>query len=288
MDVKPLFAFHPGRRFPAYTVTGGECALECRHCDHRWLEGMADAKKPEELWKKAQGLAANNGIGFLLSGGCDASGSVPLESYLPTIQRILCKTDLIVNVHTGIVTENVAKQLGEIGVKVVSADVVGSNETVRNVMGIDRKASDFSDGIKLLLDAGIEHIVPHICVGLDHGKIVGELEALAAIKEIFEPKALVLISLIPTRRTAMEHVDPPSPRDLGKVVAEARRLFPETFLLLGCMRNRTTPGLEEEAVNAGIDGIVNPSAACLDWVRDQGREVVKRDGCCALAGLDQA
>ena len=45
-------------RFPAFSITGGACALNCDHCQAKILEPMIPATSPAELDRKVRDLVA--------------------------------------------------------------------------------------------------------------------------------------------------------------------------------------------------------------------------------------
>ncbi len=56
--------------FPAFSITGGACALNCDHCQAKILEPMIAAPSPAELERKVRDLVQLKDLrGFLLSGG---------------------------------------------------------------------------------------------------------------------------------------------------------------------------------------------------------------------------
>ena len=41
--------------WPAVSITGGECQLQCDHCKAKILEPMIPARTPDELWRVVNG-----------------------------------------------------------------------------------------------------------------------------------------------------------------------------------------------------------------------------------------
>ena len=75
--------------FPAFSITGGACALNCDHCQAKILEPMLPATSPAELERKVRDLILLKDLrGFLLSGGSNRQNEVPYERYYPTIERL--------------------------------------------------------------------------------------------------------------------------------------------------------------------------------------------------------
>jgi hypothetical protein len=240
---------------------------------------MEAATTPDALWKFAQGLAASGGTGLLLSGGCDANGHVPLERFLPIIPRIRKALKLKVNAHVGVSGRDFLDALASAAPDVVSVDVVGSDEVVREVFGLDADADAYWSTYEGLLSRGL-NAVPHLTVGLRGGNDSGEEAAIDRLAKI-KPRRLVLNFLVPTKGTRYENAGFDRARAL-EVVALARKKMPDAFIVLGCMRPRGIDDFVAAAVEIGVDGIVNPPRAVVDAWESSGTEVVRRNLCCAL------
>lgn len=279
--------YYPLPRFPNVSVTGGGCALGCKHCGGYYLRGMEGAETPSKLKAFCTRLEADGGIGLLVSGGCDAEGRVPLDRFLGALRWVKENTGLIVNVHTGLLDHGQAEEIGSTGVDIVSVDVVGSNETIRRVYGLSATVDDYRETLNSLKEARVPHIVPHICVGLDFGKIRGEATALEVARGI-DPELVVILGLMPTPGTAMESVKPPSAEALARAVTAARLMFPEAGVALGCMRPRIRKGrIEELAMKAGASRLVLPSRSTIEKAEAGGFRVMHLDGCCSIpVGLE--
>ena len=63
-----LKIYIPDKRFPAISITGSECELNCEHCNKKYLNGMKDLRKNEELKRFLYRHHENNGVGVLISG----------------------------------------------------------------------------------------------------------------------------------------------------------------------------------------------------------------------------
>ncbi len=274
--------YHPHPRFPAVSITGNRCALRCRHCGGRYLKGMIPIYSPGKLIEFSLNLEQRGGVGLLVSGGCTPEGRVPLEGFLEALQWIKEHTGLIVNIHTGLIDERRAEELASTGIDIASVDVVGSNETIRRVYGLEATVEDYRRTLQSLMDTSIPAVVPHLCVGLDHGRIVGEAKALEIIQEA-RPRQVDIIALIPTHGTPMENVQPPTPMDVAKVIALARLLLPKAGISLGCMRPRVDrESMEILCLRAGADRMVLPSRAAREWVKAQGLRILDLNGCCSI------
>jgi len=273
--------FYPGSSFPAVSVTGGSCSLDCRHCSRKYLEGMVPATAPEELLEVAEALAERGAKGFLLSGGADDKGKVPLYRFADAIREIKSTTDLKVNAHVGLTPRRELAALVGAGVDAFSVDVYGSDETVREVLGLSAGVEDYMSVISDLKELGAPIVAPHICIGIHGGEVKGEFRAVERLQKL-APRELVLISLIPTSGTAYADRSAPDKGSVLSVIRHARTALPDTKLLLGCMRSKRNRSWEIEFVEAGLDGIVLPAASTVERLKDEGFSVRKRAVCCAI------
>jgi len=222
----------------------------------------------------------------LLSGGYNEEGYVPFEPFLDAIERVKRETGLFISAHTGLVPGWLAQELGKAGVDLVDFDLIGDDETVELVMGIDRSVEDYRRAMKAL-ERSLPHVVPHICIGLHAGELRGEFRALEMVSG-FKISGLVFLALVPTPGTPFEKVESPSPPAVGEVIARARLSFPEIPLALGCMRPRSRHRVEFEfqAVRSGVDRMVAPAPDTIKEVKRKGIEVKRVDACCSLPVSD--
>lgn len=280
--VGTLLACYPGPKFPTLSVTGGGCSLNCKHCGGRYLQRMIPCPQPDILLTTCIRLAENGAKGVLISGGYNEEGWVPLGPFLDAIERVKRETGLFLNVHTGLVPPLLAKELGRAGVDMASVDLIGSDETIALALGIEKTTRDYERTLKELKRA-VPHVVPHICIGLHEGKIKGEAKALEIAAKI-QPATLVFLVLTPTAGTQFEKIPPPSPPEVGGVIADARLKFPEATIALGCMRPRGDKRAEFElqALRSGVDRIEIPSEQTIEAARRLGLDIRRLEACCAV------
>lgn len=258
---------------------------------------MTTATTPDTLLSTAQSLESGGAKGLLLSGGCDPEGEMlNLQQLLPTIKKVKRSTDLILKLHTGLVDRTLAECIHEAEVDVASMEMVGAGESIREVFGLPYDVGTYADTFRNLSDAGMEHISPHIAVGLHHGGLLGEFNALDLLKRTIDPESIAIIVFRPTKGTPMADLPPPSPDSVGRVVAHARKLFQNKKILLGSLRPRligrgepTGPtlgegtgmvptmkvpdsrlGIELAALNNGADAVEIPSPGMLSVMRGRG------------------
>ncbi len=256
----------PTRTIPI-SVTGSKCALDCLHCAGNYLEGKTDVHELDGLSEASS---------YLITGGCDTEGKVPILEHLDDLSSLPKESTKIG--HTGLVDEHEVEQLSEL-IDIVSFDFVLDDGTIRDIFGLDKSASDFIKSYSWL-----SHRIPtfpHLTIGLNKGRLAGELEALDILSG-FGTRSVVLNVFIPTRGTQLGNVPPPSLQDVRRVIERARDSFDEIYL--GCMRPGGTyrKELDVMALDEGIDRIVNPSKPSRDLAVKKGLEIEWREECCIL------
>lgn len=250
------------------------------------MNTMYSAVTPEELLNTCATLKEKGAKGCLISGGCLPNGTVPLGGFMTTIAKIKKHLGLTVFVHTGIVDCTTANALKKAGVDAALIDIIGSNETIREIYNLDITVKDYADSLRALAAAQMP-FVPHVIVGLHYGKLKGEWKALKLISK-YTPSALVVIAFMPIRNTEMEKNKPPRPQDIARVLAGGRLLFPDTPLVLGCMRPRDGQRGETEilAIKAGVDAIAFPTEQAVRFAENQKLRVSFSSYCCSQIYLD--
>jgi uncharacterized radical SAM superfamily protein len=269
--------------FVSLSVTGTSCSLQCEHCGGRLLKGMEPTTSPERLFERCHEIKKLGGQGVLISGGSDSKGYVPLERFTDSIQRVKSELDLEVVVHTGLVSEKTAQGLAEAQIDAAMLDIIGDEHVSRTVYHIDDGPRKMRQSLDIMEGLGIP-TVPHVLVGLDYGRLAGEIEALDMIAQ-GNPAAVVVIALSPLRKTPMEGVTPPSPDDIGRVMTVARLGMKEVPLLLGCARPMGDHKIETDkyAISSGVNGIALISQDGADFAHKKGLNTVFLDVCCSLA-----
>lgn len=267
-------------RYPALSITGDVCALECDHCRGRILSSMIDADSADRLVSRCRRLAAKGNVGVLISGGCNDQGRLPWDRFLAAIATIKGETGLFVSVHGGLVDDADARGLKQAGVDQVLIDVIGDDQTLQSVyhlpFGMERIAASMAS----LQRAGIP-MVPHIVCGLHYGRMRGEKNAVAMISR-FRVQQVAIVSLMPLPGTPMENMRPPAPEAVADIIAEARLAMPHVPLSLGCARQRGNRRLEVLAVDAGVNRLALPSEAAVERAQSYGLDIGYRETCCSV------
>jgi uncharacterized radical SAM superfamily protein len=268
--------------FPSISVTASSCSLKCKHCGSIVLNTMYPANSPRKLLALCRDLKGKGAVGCLISGGCSPDGSVPLERFVDTIAEIKRELGLTMVVHTGVVNKDVARQLRKSGVDAALIDVIGSDETIREICNVNFTVEDYEKSLQALREAEVP-TVPHVLVGLHYGRLAGELRALEMISR-FKPSAIIIIAFMPIRGTVMEKVAPPSSLDVGKVIVAARFMMPFTPLVLGCMRPKGLHRVKTDvlAVRAGVNAIAFPAGEAVELAKSLGYSISFSSLCCSL------
>ncbi|MFX1326061.1 MAG: radical SAM protein, partial [Promethearchaeota archaeon] len=232
-----LKIYNPTRKFPAISITGSNCALNCEHCNKKYLKGMTSILENKDLEDFLLEHSNNGGTGALISGGSRLDGSVPLLNFLDSIKKVKNESNLIINTHTGFLNENTARKLADANVDIVSFDINMDKDVVRDIYHLNIDLEEYRRAIGLLNSYNL-NVVPHICVGLYYGRLHKELDTIRFIKETLEnPSLIVVIALIPPKKSRIKF-ETPRPEFIAKIIAIIRFIFPRTEISLGCMRPR--------------------------------------------------
>jgi uncharacterized radical SAM superfamily protein len=269
--------------FPAFSITAAGCALNCDHCQARILEPMIPATNPQMLDERVRELIASQDLrGFLLSGGSTHRNEIRYERFYPVVEKL--KRDfpyLKIAIHSALLDEARAKRMEAAGVDTAMMDVIGAQETIREVYHLDRPVEDFETTLAALCATRME-VVPHIVIGLHYGRILGEANALDIVSR-HRVHSLVLVVIMPfyARPGTFET---PRADAVGRIFLEARRRIPDREVLLGCAR---PPGMHRRAtdayaVMAGLDGIAFPAEGTLAVADAIGRPAVQEHACCSM------
>jgi uncharacterized radical SAM superfamily protein len=266
--------------FPTISITGTSCSLNCNHCGGRLLETMIPATSPQMLVETCRKIKAKGSVGCLISGGCLPDGSVPIERFIDAIAEAK-RLGLTVVVHTGLIDLDTARRLKSAEVDAVSIDIIGSEETAKEIYHIDASTKNYRQSLLSLKSSGI-HFTPHVLVGLHYGEIRGELNALRMTAEC-QPSALILIVFFPIRGTKMENVEPPSPETVADMLVNARAMMPKVPIALGCARpkGKHRTNLDVLAVKAGVNGVAFPTVEAVNAAEKLGLEVTFSGLCCS-------
>lgn len=233
---EPL-VFTPRNRFITISITGFSCPLNCGFCMGHYLRGMIPVVSPKNLFDAIRYYYRKGVRGFLISGGFDPKGTLPINAFLPWIKEAKRLFDIVVSIHPGLVDRYAAVRLREAGVDIIDYELVLSNRVIREIMNLHGRSSvDYIKSMENLYKYGPPFIAPHIMIGANYGFIEWEYRALEIILD-YKPYITVFLSLIPTKNTPMENVKPVQSRRFIEFIEYARnKLSAKTILSLGCMR----------------------------------------------------
>jgi hypothetical protein len=269
--------------FPSFSITAGACGLNCDHCRAEILKPMIAATSPAMLDQKVRQLVATQNLqGFLLSGGSNRRNEIPYERYYPVVEAL--KRDfpaMKIAIHTALTDERGARAMESAGVDTAMMDVIGADETIRDVYHLDRPVEDFEATLAALCSTSME-VSPHIVIGLHYGRMLGETNALDIVSR-HAVAALVLVVVMPFYAKPGLYAVPDA-GDVGRIFGEARRRLADRQVLLGCAR---PPGLHKRivdayAVMAGLDGIAFPADGAVAVANAIGRPHHQEHACCSI------
>jgi lipoyl synthase len=226
------------------------CEQNCVHCQGLFLQYMSDSID----WTKES---------FLVSGGCDSYGRVPLDVDLI---RKLKEHGKKVNVHCGLVDPHKAAELGRYS-DAVSFDFVSDNDIIRSVYHLKRTEEDYVRSLQALQKHC--HVVPHVMIGLGNESRSIRLLHEQGCREV----CFIILMKHPQIKNALTE---PTTEYIEHVLAKARPLFER--ISLGCMRPLARKKEIDAMAIKYVDTIVNPAVG-LDL---SGFAVIEKDACCAL------
>ena len=268
-------------RYPAISLTGNLCELQCEHCRGKLLEPMLRVSTPGELIRAAEKAAEKGAQGILLTGGSDRRGMLPWKKYSMAIAEIYHETGLHMSAHCGFPDRKTCALLEKVGVSQALIDVMGDERTAKEVYHL-KGLNQVLDSLGSIKQSKLE-LIPHIVAGLYYGKMRGEYKALEIIRSL-KPAALVIVVLTPLKGTPMADVSPPNPFEIGRLIAKARLLMPAVTISLGCERPRNRQGwlLERLAIHAGVNRMAIWSEHAVKEAKDLGLSIRFQATCCSL------
>ena len=253
-----------GRRI---SVTGTRCDHECPHCNRILLEDAVDCSSGGSMG----GLAVPEGS-YLVTGGRDAGGAVPLESRIGEIAALNASNPVIV--RPGFVSDEVVSSLIENGIEVFSVRIHQDPSIIGAVMGLERTPEDYSRLIDSILSAGGK-VVPRITAGF------GSADFLLSA-DLVRDKGLrkaVLDMIVPDERTSIDE----SVMDTESFLKCARYLMDEGIEV--CIGSRRDPDLEDlvpAAAECGIRSFEDLDGSEIQSLTEAGYEVIAEGGHFAL------
>jgi uncharacterized radical SAM superfamily protein len=269
--------------YPAVSITGKDCALQCDHCQAKTLEPMVATQTRDALVETCTGIAERGNLGVLISGGCDREGRLPWAPFVDAISEIKRKTRLFISVHSGLLDVETAASLKAAGVDQALLDVIGDDETYRAVYHVDFGIERIISTLESLNTVGLP-VVPHIVCGLHGGEIRGEGKAVEIISG-FDVKQVVIVSLMRVPGTPCFDAPPLRAEAVAEIIAEMRLRQPEAEINLGCARQRGNTRMELLAIDAGVNRMALPSDEAMARARNYGLDIRYQRTCCSVSAV---
>jgi len=252
------------------SLTDQNCEQNCAHCNGHYLKGM-------QMLAKLHTGDLTDYDAVLISGGSSKNGSVPVSQHIDSILRL--PANLQINLHPGFQPVEPLLPLKE-RKPVVSFDLPGSDEVIRNIFKLPYSAEDY----RMLFSSYAKHFdtVPHICIGINRGKDSGEESTLDFLAEQ-SVKQAVFIIFRPTPGTELANAQPPELKRVCEVFNYARNKL-KSQLLLGCMRPAGTYRHDVDILAwlYGIRKIVQPHHDLINILKRHDVIINGYKNCCAL------
>jgi uncharacterized radical SAM superfamily protein len=271
-------------RFVSISLTGAQCALACDHCNMSILKSMdALPRFGGSLFELCSQLARQGAGGVLISGGSNKQGRVPLLKHIPDLIRVRRELGLTIRVHPGIPDEETVAALAEVDIDGAMMDIIGDNDTIRDVYHLAETTTDHYEQALAILDRYEVPSIPHIILGLHYGQLRGEHKALEIIAR-HHHRAVVLVILMPLSGTLMVHVTPPPVEEMSRFFVHTRLTLPQSPVMLGCARPVGPSKLptDRAAVDAGFNGIAYPAEGIITYAQQRGLQPKLINACCGV------
>ncbi|MBF0543463.1 MAG: hypothetical protein HQM08_03465 [Candidatus Riflebacteria bacterium] len=253
------------------SLTGSRCELNCSHCEGHYLQSM----KPFSSLMKSD---FDNYSSFLISGGSDRKGIVPVAEFVEEILKIPRENGL--NLHIGFQGAEKLKKLFPREKLVVSYDLIGNQTVLNDVFGLSIFPSDLEK--KFLEIKQSVRVVPHLIIGLSSNDFSGEKRVMQFIRENGDGRLTILV-FRPTPRTKLADLPLPSLFEIAELFERAICDF-GLEITLGCMR---PIGIYRKKLDlfcwlAGVRKIVNPDRSLVKALEEQGIPIRSHLECCAF------
>lgn len=227
------------------------CKLNCSHCKGYFLKEMD--KEIDYSYES-----------FLISGGCDEKGKIPIDIKL--LKKLKSQNKKI-NVHPGLVNEKTACLIGEYA-NVVSFDFIMDNNTIQNQYNLKNKTEQDIINSYLLLKKYCR-VVPHLMIGFGNEKLgIDKLYKLGESEVCF----IILKKYNKIENNLVE----PTIEKIEEILKYARPKFKK--ISLGCMRPLNRKFEIDKIAIKYVDLIVNPHHN----LTFEDFDVEYKDECCCL------
>jgi hypothetical protein len=186
-------------------------------------------------------------------------------------------------VHTGLIRRKVAEELKEAGVDQILIDVIGNDDTIREVYHLTKTVADYEETLWMLKEMG-HRLAPHIIIGHHFGELRGEWRALEMVTRV-GVETIVLVVFKTLNASDKNHFKVPKPEETSKICAVARILNPSIPIRMGCIRpaHSSKSATERGSINSGVNTIAYPLQGTIDYAKEIGLDTKFVEICCSLA-----
>lgn len=265
--------FIPVKKYRVVSITGNWCALNCSHCNRRYLEGMTHVK-PGTLLETLASMHRNGVRGVLISGGFSKDSTLPIEPYLGELLLAKKQTGIWFSAHLGLITNiNLLTQLRHT-IDLVDYEFTQSTFIVNHIRRLPNEyVRTYKDALNAMVKVGLK-VVPHVYAwypSISRESLISELEY---IESIGMRQATLLIYIPPSRNY------PVPITEMIDMIRYARRRFGGE-LYLGCMRPPWVKSAIDKIVveEELVDRVANPYHKLL---KDLGNKYELFDACCSV------
>lgn len=271
MRSEKICFYRPSPAVVPVSITGMRCELDCPHCRGKYLSGMAKASMPTDLIRAFIAAKKGGAKRLLITGGFAKSGKLPVGNMISAIEEGKRRTGIKVSMHGGLLDKDTMDRVAKAGVDTLLLDVIGSEQAVTCYLGGGWSLRGYVDALSNAKSI-FPLLAPHVLIGIEQGKIIGEYRAIDMIAEAKPGACAILV---------MTDGETPDPEEVQKVMEYAREGL-KSHLSLGCMRGRGKTRIiyERMALDLGFDGIANPSQEAVEYAKSSGLEAMCVEDCC--------
>lgn len=235
---------------------------------------MNEALTPEIFEKFVRKMHREGVKGFLVSGGFDVQGRLPLRRYLNVMKTLKRELNVVFNVHPGLLDRETISLMRD-AVDMVDYEFAYTPASF-SAKGVRASREDYVKVLEHLVEEGPEYVVPHLITGMpgDSEEDLGEAIILASS---FKPYLLNFLVLVPTPDTPSARVSVNLDQVL-KAIALGSRLM-SGKVSLGCMRPyQLKEKLDKAVIDLNlVERIANPHHRVrMDY------KLPMYDACCSL------
>ncbi len=269
--------------FKNYSITGGNCELDCKHCKKKLLDGMDIFENSKNgLDKIINGHKNNNLKGILISGGFDHDGKLPIWEYLGIIKELKKSCPrLTILAHVGFTDYKEAVKIKDSGIDYVLVNMISGSNAIKNIYNLKNKTEkDYLETIKILEETG-NITIPHIIAGIDALNIDSDYRAVKKLAELNIKKLVFVVLKKLSRNSDTKEFD--GYEKLTDLIIYAKESMPDTKISLGCASpsSKKRGRFEISLIENNIDCISFPSQETISFCNEKKIPYRFEEMCCA-------